>query len=260
MRHACVRRSVVQHKRVARDVAPDGSPISVYNALPLRPEFTPVLEFLTPPASMLDLGCGVGRLANELARRGFDVTGVDESPEMLAHVDRAIDAVRSDINGLALRRPFDVVVLASHLVNVGDANLRRAFLKAAADHVEPGGVVLIQHWEFPPAAPQDADVEVGDVRVQFSVLSLQGKRLDGRVIYTGRTILDAAVHQPFTRRGRPCCRTAFRRTPARFGVVRQVVRRSSSRSLAAVAMGYRLVSNYLHLRAITCSHRRCPAS
>ena len=33
--------------------------------------------------SVLDLGCGTGQHAIRLAKRGFDVTGVDRSPEML---------------------------------------------------------------------------------------------------------------------------------------------------------------------------------
>ena len=35
------------------------------------------------PLLILDLGCGTGRMTRELARRGYDMTGVDASPEML---------------------------------------------------------------------------------------------------------------------------------------------------------------------------------
>ncbi len=168
---------------MASDVAPDGSPVAVYCALPAEPEFTPVLEFLEPPASVLDLGCGVGRLANELAGRGFEVTGVDESPEMLAHLHPAVHPLRRDIRGLRLARRFDVVVLASHLVNVAHDGDRHAFLRAAADHVASNGVALIQHWESPPAIPEPVTTEVDGVQIEFEVLALQGKTLAGRVTY-----------------------------------------------------------------------------
>lgn len=115
--------------------------------------------------------------------RGFEVTGVDESPEMLAHLHPAVHPLRRDIRGLRLARRFDVVVLASHLVNVGHDGDRRAFLRAAADHVASNGVALIQHWESPPAMPEPVTTEVDGVQIEFEVLALQGKTLAGRVTY-----------------------------------------------------------------------------
>ena len=41
------------------------------------------------PASVLDAGCGTGRVAIELARRGIDVVGVDVDASMLAAARRA---------------------------------------------------------------------------------------------------------------------------------------------------------------------------
>ena len=44
------------------------------------------------PELVLDLGCGTGRMTVELAKRGYDMTGVDSSAEML---DAARDAAES---------------------------------------------------------------------------------------------------------------------------------------------------------------------
>jgi SAM-dependent methyltransferase len=170
--------------RMTRGVAPDGSPVAVYRALPAEPEFTPVLDFLAPPATVLDLGCGVGRLANELVVRGFEVTGVDESQEMLEHLHGNVRAVRSQLQGLNLGMRFDVVVLASHFVNVADDEMRTVFLQAAADHVAPTGAVLIQHWEVSPTMPTDVDSEVCGVRIAFRVLGRHGNDFEARVEYT----------------------------------------------------------------------------
>lgn len=166
------------------EVAPDGSPVAVYRALPIAPEFTPVLDYLIAPMTVLDLGCGVGRLANELAERGFHVTGVDESGAMLRHLDGRVQAVEADLRELALNQVFDVVVLASHLVNVADAALRRAFLQAASDHVARTGQVLIQHWESGGNEVADVDAVVGEVGIAFRVLERQGAGFRGRVRYT----------------------------------------------------------------------------
>ena len=46
-----------------------------------------------PPATVLDAGCGTGRVAIELARRGYDTVGIDVEPSML-------DAARAKAPGL----------------------------------------------------------------------------------------------------------------------------------------------------------------
>jgi len=67
--------------------------------------------------SILDIGCGTGRHAVELASRGFDVTGLDISSGMLAEArKRASSAgvevawVHADARRFAFRRGFDAVV------------------------------------------------------------------------------------------------------------------------------------------------------
>src|SRR5437763_1255862 len=64
--------------------------------------------------SVLDAGCGTGRVAIELARRGFDVVGVDLDPDMLA-VARAkapeLDWRLADLATADLGRTFETIVL-----------------------------------------------------------------------------------------------------------------------------------------------------
>ncbi len=169
----------------ADDVAPDGSPVPIYRALPAQPEFTPVLQAVRPPMRVLDLGCGVGRLANVLAAAGCAVTAVDESEAMLAHLHPQVQAVRAGIQDLELGPRFDAVVLASHLINVADTDLRRSFLVAAARHVTTDGRVFVQHWEVPDERrPADVDGELGDVGIEFRVLGWTGNDFEGRVVYT----------------------------------------------------------------------------
>ncbi len=163
----------------------DGSPIAIYRALPSEPEFTPILPVLQRCTTVLDLGCGVGRLSNLLAARGCRVTGVDESAAMLAHLHPAVERIHGRIESLELERSIDAVVLASHLVNVADPALRRGFLAAAARHVTADGLVLVQHWEVSTEQrPADADAASGPVAIQFRVLGWDGDDFQGRVVYT----------------------------------------------------------------------------
>jgi SAM-dependent methyltransferase len=195
-------------------VAPDGSPVAVYLALPVEPadpEFSPVLEAVAgraPGCSVLDLGCGVGRLANALAERGFAVTGVDESAAMLAHVRPGVVCIEARLEGLRLGRRFDIVVLASQLVNSGEPRARAAFLRTAAAHVRRTGEVFIEHydaaWLRSLFGADELERAVGDVRFAFRVTAHRGDDFDGRVRYTvggdtwlqefsGRVLDDAAL-------------------------------------------------------------------
>ncbi|MBW8800403.1 MAG: class I SAM-dependent methyltransferase [Streptomyces sp.] len=124
-------------------ITPDGCAVEFYARL--APGAEPdIIEAAVPAGSrILELGSGVGRVTHPLLERGFTVTAVDESAEMLARV-RGARTIRSTIEGLDLGETFDVVLLASFLVHTGDAEVRRGMLRSCAAHVADGGCVLIQ--------------------------------------------------------------------------------------------------------------------
>ncbi len=70
---------------------------------------------LTPGLRVLDAGCGPGRHALELARRGMDVVGIDTSPEFLdlaraAAVTLPVRFELLDVRELARTDEFDAVI------------------------------------------------------------------------------------------------------------------------------------------------------
>jgi SAM-dependent methyltransferase len=72
---------------------------------------------LAPGAAVLDVGCGTGRHALELARRGYAVTGVDLSAAMLARARAAsaaaglaVEWVQADATRFALPPRFDAAI------------------------------------------------------------------------------------------------------------------------------------------------------
>jgi SAM-dependent methyltransferase len=162
----------VGHDGQMEDVAPDGSPVGVYLALPIEPALGYVRSLLDGPdagedhpASVLDLGCGPGRLANPLAAIGHRVVGVDDSAAMLAHLD-GVDAVLGDIWSLDLGRRFDLVLALSHLLNDPERSRRLQLLRVCRTHLCDRGAVLVQRYP-PPWQPVEGESAVGDVRVHL---------------------------------------------------------------------------------------------
>lgn len=146
-------------------IAPDGSPVEVFRTLPAGPAPAILAAHLAPASTVLDLGAGAGRLSIPLAELGHRVTAVDVSPEMLAAIDgsAAIECICASVEGLALGRRFDAVVLASYLVNHPSA---AAFLETCACHLADGGAVFVQRYDPQWVCDATADtVTVGNVTV-----------------------------------------------------------------------------------------------
>jgi len=97
------------------------------------------------PATVLDAGCGTGRVAIELARHGVDVVGVDVDPSMIAEArGRAprLTWVLAELSTVALGRVFDVVVLAGNVPLFCPIDVRAALVTACAAHVSAGGAMV----------------------------------------------------------------------------------------------------------------------
>ncbi len=94
------------------------------------------------PTSVLDAGCGTGRVAIELARRGIEVVGADVDPSMLATARaRAPELtwVDADLTALDLGRTFDLVVLAGNVPLFTPPGTQDALVRRCAAHVGPAG-------------------------------------------------------------------------------------------------------------------------
>ncbi len=135
----------------------DGCAVDFYARMTAMGEPEIVHDAAGPGTRILELGCGTGRITHPLVALGHPVVAVDESPEMLAHV-RGAETVRARIEDLALGRRFDVVLLASHLINTDDIPARTALLAACRRHVaDDGSVIIQQHAPGWFAAAADAE-------------------------------------------------------------------------------------------------------
>ena len=111
---------------------------------------------------VLDAGCGTGRYAIELARRGYNVEGVDLSPQLVAEALRRAEAEHArgvqklnvvfavgDILDLPPGGNFDAVLCRGVLNDLLDGRGREAAFRSFARALRPGGAVLldVREWE-----------------------------------------------------------------------------------------------------------------
>jgi 2-polyprenyl-3-methyl-5-hydroxy-6-metoxy-1,4-benzoquinol methylase len=97
------------------------------------------------PRSVLDAGCGTGRVAIELARRGIAVVGVDLDPSMLATAQRRgpeVEWIQHDLATLDLGRTFDIVMMAGNVPLFTKAGTHAALVAGCASHVAPTGLLV----------------------------------------------------------------------------------------------------------------------
>lgn len=95
--------------------------------------------------SVLDAGCGTGRVGVELAARGVEVVGVDLDPSMLTVARQAAPAVtwvQADLAALDLGRMFDVVLTAGNVMVFLTPGTGATVIERLTAHVRPSGFLV----------------------------------------------------------------------------------------------------------------------
>lgn len=122
------------------------------------------------PQKILELGCGTGKHATILGRKGLSVVGIDRSKSMLenAAASRAnlpkdladrLQFERGDIRDFRIDRKFDAVLSLFHVFSYQTSNedLKGAF-ETAQVHLAPGGILIFDCW-YGPAVLTDRPVK-----------------------------------------------------------------------------------------------------
>ena len=97
------------------------------------------------PSTVLDAGCGTGRVAIELARRGVEVVGVDLDPPMIGQARTKaphLHWVEADLCHLDLGRVFDVVAMPGNVMIFVCPGTETSVVARMAAHLGPDGVLV----------------------------------------------------------------------------------------------------------------------
>lgn len=127
----------------------------------LQPGVLKILAKLSPNIRILDIGCGNGELAHELAQREFQCSylGVDFSPKL---VQRATEKIPASFSGTfyALdittdewretlpRVQFDIIFAFATLHHIPSRELRVKVLEKIRFRIKPTGKFYLSNWQF----------------------------------------------------------------------------------------------------------------
>lgn len=137
-------------------------------------------EFVTAevpaPASVLDAGCGTGRVAIRLHELGYDVVGVDLDDSMLEQARLAAPELAwhlADLAEVELSRRFDVVLLAGNTLPLLEPGALRRVADRMAAHLAPGGRLIAGFGTDAEHLPAGCPVtDPDDVRWAFAEAGL----------------------------------------------------------------------------------------
>jgi SAM-dependent methyltransferase len=140
---------------------------------------------------VLELGCGTGRVALHLARRGHTVVGLDRDLELLAELASRGDGlplstVEADARAIEAEDPVALVLAPTHLLQLlPDADQRRESLESIAAALRPGGLLAAAIIESMPEAdgapPPLPDVREVDGWV-YSSLAIEAAVAPGEIV------------------------------------------------------------------------------
>src|SRR5262245_20468866 len=170
---------------------------SIYDALYRNKDYAAESRFvmdqlktalLHTPRHILDLGCGTGLHALQMAQVGISVTGVDRSASMigmakkhreaLSHDTRELLHFRiGDIRSIDYHCRYDAVISLFHVMSyLTEKDDLEATFEVARRHLVSGGAFLFDFWYGPailrvPPKKQVKIIETGETRVQRTTLA-----------------------------------------------------------------------------------------
>ena len=116
-------------------------------------DFIQEIAFLKNGGKVLDIMCGYGRHSIELARRGVEITAIDNLRDYIDEIkakakeqNLPICAVQEDILNAKLDEVYDAVICMGNSFAFFGRNDAITILKNISNHLKPGGILIINSW------------------------------------------------------------------------------------------------------------------
>ena len=123
-------------------------------------------QFAPNASDLLDLGCGTGLHAINLAENGYHITGIDQSHDMINIAQERLKTLSSSISNLlnfyigdirtySINKSFDVALSLFHVFSyqVKNSDLNQSF-NTVSKHLKKGGIFIFDCW-YGPAVLSD---------------------------------------------------------------------------------------------------------
>lgn len=102
---------------------------------------------------ILDLMCGYGRHAIEIAKRGIKVDATDNLPEYISEIQEtaaseklSITAWTENAAALKLEKQYDAVICMGNSFSFFERSIASDILQEISQHLKPGGILIINSW------------------------------------------------------------------------------------------------------------------
>jgi SAM-dependent methyltransferase len=133
-------------------------------------------KFSVDVKRVLDLGCGTGEHALILAKRGYQMMGVDRSQDMLEIAIKkaekaglSVKFTTGDVTNIKLQSSFDAVVSMFAVMSYQTSNTAFASAcKTAANHLRCGGIFIFDCWYGPAVITERPTVRIKEVTLNDS--------------------------------------------------------------------------------------------
>ncbi len=129
-------------------------------------------KFTSEVKTVLDLGCGTGSHALILSRRGYKVTGIDRSEDMLkiakkraSNENLAVEFIKGDITNIDLKKKFDAVIAMFAVMGYQTTNyaLSKA-CQVARKHLNTGRIFIFDCWHGPAVLAEKPGMRIKEVK------------------------------------------------------------------------------------------------